>query len=159
MYDIRIPCVVWFHGDLPPDLSGISDPIRISFALRTHVGEPSDLSEDRTTTGSTTATTSGPSPFAKDDFRLRWPGNDAINGAIRSLSVATQRTELAAARDLSCQGFSGGCQSGGDWETTAVYSVSGRGLCANCAVKSLGIQDMPAGEKATILRPVILPGN
>ena len=100
-----------------------------------------------------------PLPSAKYDFPSRRPGNNAINGSIRSLSVATQGTELAAAGDLPCQGFSGGCQSGGDWGTTAVYSVSGRGLCANCAVKSLGIQDMPAGEKAIILRPFILPGN
>lgn len=34
MDDIRIPCIVWFHGDPPPDLSGYSDPIRIPFTLR-----------------------------------------------------------------------------------------------------------------------------
>ena len=36
MDDIRIPCIVWFHGDPPPDLSGISNPIRIPFVLRRH---------------------------------------------------------------------------------------------------------------------------
>ena len=46
MDDIRIPCIVWFHGDPPPDLSGYSDPIRIPFTLRTRAEEPSDLSKD-----------------------------------------------------------------------------------------------------------------
>jgi hypothetical protein len=35
----------------------------------------------------------------------------------------------AAAGDLRCEGFSGGCQSGGDWGTTAAYRVEGRNLC------------------------------
>ena len=43
MDDIHIPCIVWFHGDPPPDLSGISDPIRIPFTLRARLKEPSGL--------------------------------------------------------------------------------------------------------------------
>ena len=42
MDDIRIPCIVWLQGDPPPDLSGISDPIRIPFTLRDLPDEPSD---------------------------------------------------------------------------------------------------------------------
>lgn len=33
MDDIHIPCIVWFHGDPPPDLSQFSDPIRIPFTF------------------------------------------------------------------------------------------------------------------------------
>ena len=65
-----------------------------------------------------------------------------------------------AAGDLSCQGFSGGgCQSGGSYGMTAMYCVSGRNVCQDCAVKLLGIQGESAGDKAAILRPFLLPGN
>jgi RHS repeat-associated protein len=67
--------------------------------------------------------------------------------------------QLAAAGDLRCQGFSGGCQSGGSFGTTAMYGVSGRNLCAACAVKILGIENEPASEKVIILRPFLLPGR
>lgn len=36
MDDIHIPCIVWFHGDPPPELSQFSDPIRIPFTFRPH---------------------------------------------------------------------------------------------------------------------------
>lgn len=36
MDDIHIPCIVWFHGDPPPDLSQFSDPIRIPFTFLPH---------------------------------------------------------------------------------------------------------------------------
>ena len=37
MDDIHIPCIVWFHGDPPPDLSHMADPIRIPFMFRRHM--------------------------------------------------------------------------------------------------------------------------
>ena len=40
MDDIRIPGIVWFAGAPPPDLSGISQPIRIPFKLRVPVNQP-----------------------------------------------------------------------------------------------------------------------
>ena len=46
--------------------------------------------------------------------------------------------QIAAAGDLKCQGFSGGCQSGGSYGATAMYGVSGRVLCTDCTVKILG---------------------
>ena len=42
MDDIRIPCIVWLPGDPPPDLSGISQPIRISFVLRRQAADHRD---------------------------------------------------------------------------------------------------------------------
>jgi RHS repeat-associated protein len=51
-----------------------------------------------------------------------------------------------------CQGAAaGGCQSGGSYGTGANYSVGGRNLCADCAVKDLGISNVPNPEKTNIL--------
>jgi len=60
--DIRIPCIVWFHGDLPPDLSGFTDPIRIPFTLRAREREQSFIPADRypTPSGAVTQGQSGP---------------------------------------------------------------------------------------------------
>src|SRR5580700_2896483 len=44
-----------------------------------------------------------------------------------------QRIRIAAAGGLRCDGFSGGCQSGGTYDTTAMYSIYGRSLCMDCA--------------------------
>ena len=52
MDDIRIPCIVWLQGDPPPDLSGISDPIRIPFTLRARHTGPTDVSTDNGPMGS-----------------------------------------------------------------------------------------------------------
>jgi len=46
-------------------------------------------------------------------------------------------TRLAAAGDLSCQGFAGGCQSGGSYGATGMYYIGGRVLCMDCADKVL----------------------
>ena len=64
--------------------------------------------------------------------------------------------QLAAAGDLRCEGFAGGCQSGGSYGTTAMFSIYGRNLCMDCAVKILSIQNEPAKEKMRILSPYYL---
>jgi len=46
MEAIRIPCIVWFPGDPPPDVSGFSDPIRIPFTFRPDMDTPAP-SQDR----------------------------------------------------------------------------------------------------------------
>jgi RHS repeat-associated protein len=79
-------------------------------------------------------------------------------GSSNQQSAATV-IQLAAAGDLQCQGFSSGCQNGGSSGTTAMYGISGRNLCPDCAVKMLGIEDEPAAEKVIILRPFLLPGR
>ena len=64
--------------------------------------------------------------------------------------------DLAAAGDLRCQGV---CRNGGSYGTTAMYGVRNQNLCANCAVKRLGIEDEPETEKIRVLRPFLLPGR
>lgn len=72
--------------------------------------------------------------------------------------TAIGTVQLVAA-GLRCEGVSGGCQNGGSFGTTAVFGVSGRNLCVDCAVKSLGIENEPAGEKIIILRPFLVQGR
>ncbi|HEX5327004.1 MAG TPA: hypothetical protein VFW75_10090 [Acetobacteraceae bacterium] len=67
--------------------------------------------------------------------------------------------QLAAAGDLTCEGVPGGCQSGGSWGTTAMYGISGRKLCSDCASKLLGVTDEPATDRTIILMPFLLPGE
>lgn len=52
-----------------------------------------------------------------------------------------------AAGGRACEGFSGGCQSGGSYGSSALYSVLGRNLCMDCAVKTLGLENEPAATK------------
>jgi len=51
---------------------------------------------------------------------------------------------------ISCEGPT--CSQGGSFGMTGMYVVSGRTLCRDCAVKFLGIQDLPAAEQVKILQ-------
>jgi hypothetical protein len=62
-------------------------------------------------------------------------------------------TQPAAAGDLRCQGYSSGCQNGGDYGTTATHIVGGRLLCRKCALKKLGIEESAPAEQIKTLRP------
>jgi RHS repeat-associated protein len=64
-----------------------------------------------------------------------------------------------AAGDLLCEGFSGGCQSGGSYGTTAMYCVSGLNLCRDCAVKILGLGSDSSAEQTRVLRPFGIGGS
>jgi hypothetical protein len=67
--------------------------------------------------------------------------------------------QVAADRGLPCDGFSGGCQSGGSYGTNAMYRIRGRNLCRNCAVKMLGIEDEPSNEQILTLDPFSIQGK
>jgi hypothetical protein len=54
------------------------------------------------------------------------------------------------AQPISCEGPT--CSQGGSYGMTGMYIVSGRTLCRDCAVKFLGIQDLPAVEQTKILQ-------
>lgn len=56
-----------------------------------------------------------------------------------------------AANGPRCDGFSGGCQSGGTFGTTGAISIGGKMLCLDCAVKLLGIQGLPHAEQMETL--------
>lgn len=60
------------------------------------------------------------------------------------------RVHLAAG--TPCDGFSGGCQSGGSYGTSAIVKIFGKKLCWDCAVKFLGIEDLPPREQLETLR-------
>lgn len=61
----------------------------------------------------------------------------------------------AAAGDLQCEGFSAGCQSGGDWGTTAEYRMGEppRNLCRKCALRYLGLENEPYSQQRGYLQP------
>lgn len=64
--------------------------------------------------------------------------------------------EVAAAGDLKCEGV---CREGGSWGTTAAYGIGNKKLCRNCAVKQIGVENLPGAEQNEILRPFELPGR
>ncbi|MFI5001287.1 MAG: hypothetical protein ACHQK9_15525 [Reyranellales bacterium] len=57
-------------------------------------------------------------------------------------------TELAAVGDLRCEA----CPSGGTWGTTGAYKVENTIMCRECAVKRLGIENLPGSEQNKILK-------
>jgi hypothetical protein len=57
---------------------------------------------------------------------------------VQTPRMAPSAVVPVAAGDLACEGMRGGCESGGDWGSTAAYRVEGRNLCVKCAVKRLG---------------------
>ena len=58
-------------------------------------------------------------------------------------------THVAA---VPCDGFSGGCQSGGTFGSSGFIRIGGKRLCWDCAVKYLGIEKLPYEEQLKILR-------
>jgi hypothetical protein len=63
--------------------------------------------------------------------------------------------EIAARGDLPCQG----CPSGGSYGTTGMYTIEGKILCFDCAVKATGTEGRPGAEKIETLKPYLLPGK
>ena len=66
---------------------------------------------------------------------------------------------IAATGDLKCDGFSGGCSSGGSRGTTGMYNVTGQVLCVSCAIKMIGVANEKAAEQIRALQPFTLPGR
>lgn len=58
---------------------------------------------------------------------------------------------VAASGGLRCDGFPGGCQSGGSYGSSGMYYINGRVLCMDCAVKYFGLQDDPPSERIRFL--------
>ena len=56
-----------------------------------------------------------------------------------------------AASGPRCDGFSGGCQSGGTFGTTGIFKILGMNLCWDCAVKYFGIEDLSGAEQMKYL--------
>ena len=51
-----------------------------------------------------------------------------------------------------CDGFSGGCQTGGSYGASGWIRIGGKRLCWDCAVKMLGIEALSPDEQLEILR-------
>jgi hypothetical protein len=60
--------------------------------------------------------------------------------------------QIAAAGDLRCRGFSGGCSSGGSYGTSATNRVFGRPVCTSCAIKMLSLENESIAEQLKALR-------
>ena len=60
---------------------------------------------------------------------------------------------------LKCEGFAGGCQSGGSYGSSAMYNIYGRNLCWDCAVKILDVQNASSSEKVLRLEPHLIIGK
>lgn len=70
---------------------------------------------------------------------------------ISELSTSPERERVRVAGPR-CDGFSGGCQMGGTFGTTGMYEISGKKFCKACALKFLGIQELPRKEQEDTLR-------
>ncbi|WP_375597975.1 hypothetical protein [Devosia sp. Naph2] len=68
--------------------------------------------------------------------------------AIGQVHVEPERVQVAGPR---CDGFSGGCSLGGSFGTTGMYSIQGKRLCRSCALKILGIEELPHIEQQETL--------
>jgi hypothetical protein len=79
-------------------------------------------------------------------------GNGTISPAVPRAGYGAPSADQTRLAGLLCQGFSSGCQNGGPYRGAANYTVSGRNLCRECAVKMLGYEDEPESEKIQILR-------
>jgi hypothetical protein len=66
------------------------------------------------------------------------------------LTTPSDESNTGLAQPVRCQGPT--CSQGGSFGTSGMYYISGRTLCRNCAVKFLGIQDLPATEQIKILQ-------
>jgi hypothetical protein len=64
--------------------------------------------------------------------------------------------QIAAVGDLPCQGFAGGCQSGGTYGTTAMYRIFGRNVCRDCAVKMMGLENESGAAQTKVLERYLI---
>lgn len=56
--------------------------------------------------------------------------------------------QVAAAGDLRCEV----CPRGGSWGTTGSYVIGRTVMCRECAVKRLGIEELPGSEQNEYLK-------
>ncbi len=92
--------------------------------------------------------------------QLRVPAGNPNGGQWTAESEATLADPpVRLAQNLRCDGFYGGCESGGTYGTNAMYSVGGRNLCRECAVKVLGIGSGNSREQTRVLSPFQIQGK
>ena len=94
----------------------------------------------------------GPMPFGIPLAAIR-----SAFGAPEEAPLRRDGDSYEIAGGPPCQGPS--CQSGGNWGTSGMYTVTDKDLCVDCAVKKLGIGDLPADEKTEILSRYLKGGG
>jgi hypothetical protein len=57
---------------------------------------------------------------------------------------------------LKCDGFSGGCKSGGNYGDNGMYRFDIGNLCRKCAIKYTGASNLPSDEQMEILEPFLI---
>ena len=88
------------------------------------------------------------------------PSSSHVDSSVNGGSQSDARNvRIAAASGLRCDGFAGGCQSGGTYGTNAMYRIRGLNLCMDCAVKMLGIENESSNEKVLTLSPFSIQGK
>ena len=56
---------------------------------------------------------------------------------------------------VPCDGFSGGCQSGGTFGSSGLIKIGDKRLCWDCAIKFLGIEKLPRDEQLKTIKDSI----
>src|SRR5262245_35802367 len=93
-------------------------------------------------------------PTSNTSSSSEWkPKPTLIGGTKPTTTDDSDGTKVAAWGDLKCQGV---CREGGSRGTTAMYNIGNRNLCADCAAKAAGAENLPSDEKVLILRPFLL---
>ena len=80
-------------------------------------------------------------------------GQQTVDRAVELKGSAQEPGAIqpVAGGDLRCQGSD--CKSGGSFGTTGAWTIERRRVCRDCAVKILGIGQLPSTEQTEILRP------
>lgn len=73
-------------------------------------------------------------------------GGQWIDDLLRLVAVEAEPERILVAGPR-CDGFSGGCQSGGTSGTSGMFRIYGKNLCWDCAVKVLAIEDLSGTEQ------------
>jgi hypothetical protein len=60
--------------------------------------------------------------------------------------------DIAAVGDLRCEA----CPRGGSYGSTAMYEIYGRKMCRSCAVKELGVGNLPGAQQNEHLQPFLI---
>lgn len=75
----------------------------------------------------------------------QWIDDLSVSGSAQG---EPERIQVAGPR---CDGFGGGCSMGGSFGTTGMYTIQGKRLCRGCALKILGIEELPHIEQQETL--------
>ena len=100
-----------------------------------------------------------PPSWLPSPFKVAGAAEPAVDGQqtvdhaveLKRLLQGPDAIQPVAGGDLRCKGFN--CKSGGSFGTTGGWIVEGRKVCRACAVKMLGIEQLPSTEQTEILQP------